>query len=660
MDPYAGRGRSEVTRAGGGAPRGGDEHRARAVHGPLAGRWGRVNSLLHSWLPEGRLLPDEVFARRHARIVQLCLLQGLTLALVIATLGQGLLNAVTGGAVVVAPALLALSPRAGRGVRTAAAAASLTLSAVVLVHTFPGVTETHFHFFVMVAVAALYQDWTAFLVALVITVVHHAVLGTIDTGAVFGADHSGMGHAAHGPLFWALVHGGFVLAASCAHLAGWRLNEQQSLHDPLTGVANRFLLHEALYRQLSRGGDVSVLFIDLDDFKGVNDSRGHAAGDELLRSVAERLTAHVRTGDVVARLGGDEFAVAHAGPASTARVVAERIMDALAVPVTIGGRSSAVHASIGIADVGSAGNRKVETLLRNADLAMYQAKAAGKDRVTVYAEGMALQARCRAELAEDLAAAVAAGDQLEVHYQDIVTLPAGEICGYEALLRWRHPVRGAVAPLEFIPLAEENGSIVPIGAWVLRQSVGHAARASSRTGRALSVSVNVSARQLREDGFVEVVAAALADTGLPAGQLVLEVTESVLVDDVAVVVDRLAQLRALGVRVAIDDFGTGYSSLSYLRQLPADRIKIDRSFVSDLGSGGAATTLVSTIIELARSLGLDVVAEGVETAEQRDQLAGLHCSHAQGWLFGRPQPPAPADLDGGPEGPVVRSLVHGG
>ncbi len=343
---------------------------------------------------------------------------------------------------VVAPALLALSPRAGRGVRTAAAAASLTLSAVVLVHTFPGVTETHFHFFVMVAVAALYQDWTAFLVALVITVVHHAVLGTIDTGAVFGADHSGMGHAAHGPLFWALVHGGFVLAASCAHLAGWRLNEQQSLHDPLTGVANRFLLHEALYRQLSRGGDVSVLFIDLDDFKGVNDSRGHAAGDELLRSVAERLTAHVRTGDVVARLGGDEFAVAHAGPASTARVVAERIMDALAVPVTIGGRSSAVHASIGIADVGSAGNRKVETLLRNADLAMYQAKAAGKDRVTVYAEGMALQARCRAELAEDLAAAVAAGDQLEVHYQDIVTLPAGEICGYEALLRWRHPSGG--------------------------------------------------------------------------------------------------------------------------------------------------------------------------------------------------------------------------
>jgi len=599
-----------------------------------------VLTVLRTWLPEGRLLTDDVFVRRHAWIVRLCLAQGVTLGLVIATLGQGLLNAVLGAAVVVVPAVVAWSTRFGRGVRTAASASSLTLSAVVLVHTFPGVTETHFHFFVMVAVAALYQDWTAFLIALVIVVVHHAVLGTIDTGAVFGSGHGGMDHGAHGPLFWALVHGGFVLAASCAHLAGWRLNEQQSLHDPLTGVANRLLLTESLHRMLARGGDVSVLFIDLDDFKDVNDGRGHAAGDELLRTVADRLLAGVRTGDVVARLGGDEFAIAHDGPADTARSVADRILAGLAVPTSIDGRPLVVHASIGVADVASAGDRRVETLLRNADLAMYQAKASGKGRLAVYAEGMAMQARCRAELAEDLTAALAAGDQLEVHYQDIVTLPEAHVVGLEALLRWHHPTRGAVSPVDFIPLAEENGSIVPIGAWVLQQSVDHVARLSAQVGRALTVSVNVSSRQLREPDFVDVVTTALAAAGLPAGQLVLEVTESVLVDDVAAVVERLAQLRATGVKVAIDDFGTGYSSLSYLRQLPADRIKIDRSFVADLSSGGAAATLVSTIIELARSLGLDVVAEGVETTDQREQLTALHCSHGQGWLFGRPAPAA--------------------
>jgi diguanylate cyclase (GGDEF)-like protein len=562
-----------------------------------------------------------------------------TLGLVIATLGQGPLYAVLGAAVVVIPALVAWSAWFGRGVRTAASATSLTLSAVVLVHTFPGVTETHFHFFVMVAVAALYQDWTAFLVALVITVVHHAVLGTVDAGTVFGAGHAGMDHGSSSPLFWALIHGAFVLAASCAHLAGWRLNEQQSLHDPLTGVANRLLLTESVHRMLVRGGEVAVLFIDLDDFKDVNDGRGHAAGDQLLRIVADRLTANVRAGDVVARLGGDEFAVAHQGSAATARAVAERILAALAVPTLVEGRPLVVHASIGVADVACAGDRRVETLLRNADLAMYQAKATGKGRLAVYAEGMAVQARCRAELAEDLAAALAAGDQLQVHYQDIVALPEGQVVGVEALLRWHHPIRGAVSPVEFIPLAEENGSIVAIGTWVLQQAVTHAARLSAQVGAPRSVSVNVSSRQLREPDFVDVVSAALADAELPAGQLILEVTESVLVDDVAAVVDRLARLRALGVKIAIDDFGTGYSSLSYLRQLPADRIKIDRSFIADLGSGGAAATLVSTIIELARSLGLDVVAEGVETIDQREQLTALHCSHGQGWLFGRPAAP---------------------
>jgi EAL domain-containing protein (putative c-di-GMP-specific phosphodiesterase class I) len=264
-------------------------------------------------------------------------------------------------------------------------------------------------------------------------------------------------------------------------------------------------------------------------------------------------------------------------------------------------------------------------------------------------------AQTKAELVTDLATAVGSG-QLAVHYQPTVELTEGVTIGYEALLRWQHPTRGLVPPADFIPLAEESGTIVEIGRWVLTEATAQAAQWSREAGRSIAMSVNLSPRQLLDDDVVTTVRTALEASGLPAGQLTLEVTEGVLIEDVEAVVDTLRALRTLGVRIAIDDFGTGYSSLSYLRRLPADVVKIDRSFVQDLGSNGRSTTLVASIIELARSLHLEVVAEGVETAEQHAVLERLACSHAQGYLFGRPQPAPDHDLTGDPGASVVRAL----
>jgi diguanylate cyclase (GGDEF)-like protein len=380
-----------------------------------------------------------------------------------------------------------------------------------------------------------------------------------------------------------------------------------------------------------------VLLLDVDDFKDVNDSRGHAVGDELLVAVGERLRGCVRPGDVVARLGGDEYAVVLANGPTTSRRVAERMLTALAGPVIVNGRPLGIHVSIGMADTKTATERNAGTLLRNADLAMYMAKAQGKNRLVRYADGMAQAARSKVELMEDLAGAAAAG-QFEVYYQPTIELSDGRTTGFEALLRWHHPDRGLVPPVEFIPLAEDGGHIVEIGRWVITQATQQAAAWSREAGRPIGIAVNISPRQLADDDVVQVVTEALRASGLPARQLTLEVTEGVLVRDVDQVIDQLRVIRALGVRIAIDDFGTGYSSLSYLRRLPADIVKIDRSFVQELGNGGASTTLVASIIELARSLHLEVVAEGVETAEQHALLGSLSCSHAQGYLFGRPQP----------------------
>jgi predicted signal transduction protein with EAL and GGDEF domain len=340
----------------------------------------------------------------------------------------------------------------------------------------------------------------------------------------------------------------------------------------------------------------------------------------------------------VARLGGDEFALVAAGSPAGVASLGNRVLAAVRAPLALpDGSVVTLSGSLGIATPLAADERTAGALLRNADLAMYLAKSRGGDGLAVYADGMAERARDRSDLQRDLSGAAEAG-QLRVHYQPVVRASDGTTVGFEALVRWQHPERGLVPPGDFIPLAEETGTITGIGRWVLREAVHQGAAWSASSGRPLRMSVNLSPRQVLDEDIPALVAEVLAESGFPARQLTLEVTEGVFVHDLDRVVAQLHALRALGVRIAIDDFGTGFSSLSYLRRLPADVLKIDRSFVSDLPDSRSSAGLVASIIELARTLQLDVVAEGVETEEQRHCLADLGCGLAQGYLFARPRP----------------------
>ena len=412
----------------------------------------------------------------------------------------------------------------------------------------------------------------------------------------------------------------------------------RAFHDELTGLANRALfddrLRNATIRAERSGTPVTVLLLDLDGFKAVNDSLGHLLGDALLCGVAGRVSGCVRPGDTVARLGGDEFALVLEGAdAAEGELVAERLTEALREPFTFGGLDMLTSASVGVATAEGA-RSDPDGLMRSADAAMYAAKASGKNRHAVFDPTMHGRILRLQGLRAELRRAVQRNDFL-LMYQPIVDVETGAIVSVEALLRWRHPARGLVSPLDFVPLAEETGMIVSIGSWVLREAVNQVARWPTGPAGPLTLSINVSARQLQA-GFADEVQTVLAEVGLEPNRLIVEVTESVLVgDDSQAMVAELRALRALGVQLAIDDFGTGYSSLGYLRKLPRDIVKIDRTFVSDAPAAEDAP-FMRALVNLLRTLDVRIVAEGIETAEQLDYVRSLGCHLAQGFFMHRP------------------------
>jgi diguanylate cyclase (GGDEF)-like protein len=410
-------------------------------------------------------------------------------------------------------------------------------------------------------------------------------------------------------------------------------------YDVLTQLPNRTLFNATLERAFHRkaqGGLIGLLYVDLDHFKAINDGHGHAAGDRVLIEIARRLEDVVRPRDMIARLGGDEFVILMTELDGTAAglAVAERVLARIGNAIEIDGQVMPIGTSIGVAFAPHDG-RTGDELLRAADLAMYDAKARGRRGISVFDAGMQVQMQERRELELDLRAAIVRGE-LELHYQPLLDIPSGVTAGFEALLRWKHPTRGMVSPDVFIPIAEETGVIVEIGEWVIRTALAEAATWPED----LTVAVNMSPAQMKDGNLLSVVVNALANCGVPAGRLELEITENLLMQESEEVLATLHKLRGLGVKIALDDFGTGYSSLNYLRSFPFDKIKIDRCFVSELAEREDCQAIVRSVIALANELNMTTTAEGVEFGEQLEELRRDGCDQAQGFLYSRARPAA--------------------
>ncbi len=414
----------------------------------------------------------------------------------------------------------------------------------------------------------------------------------------------------------------------------------QAFHDTLTNLANRGLFRDrvehAVLRAKRQNVPVAVLFLDIDNFKNINDSFGHSAGDQLLMTLAQRLQSCVRVGDTVARLGGDEFAVLledNKQP-ENAIFVAERILEISNRPITLENREISVGVSIGIA-ISEMGAENANELLRNADVAMYIAKEKGKGRYVIFEREMHTKIVERLELEGDLRGAIE-NDEFVLNFQPIVRLANHQISGFEALVRWNHPTRGLVSPLDFIPLAEETGLIIPLGKWILREACSQIVRLQNQYEKTLTMTINVSGKQIQDPEFVASIYEILDATKALPQALILEITESVMMQDTKVMLERLHELKKIGVRLAIDDFGTGYSSLSYLQQFPIDILKIDRSFVKNVHLQAGESAVARTIVSLSETLQLSTIAEGIEHLEQLQILRDLGCEFGQGFYFAKP------------------------
>lgn len=459
-----------------------------------------------------------------------------------------------------------------------------------------------------------------------------------------------------GEILWMIVGGAPIKNAEGATI-GWigtftditdrkRAEEQllyDAFHDGLTGLANRALFMDHLQMTIARGrsrhsNHYAVLFLDLDRFKIINDSLGHAKGDELLKFIARRLESCIRTGDLVARLGGDEFVIllTELVEANEVILVAERILEELKTPFNLGGREIYITTSIGIT-LSESGHTRAEDMLRDADIAMYRAKAKGRAQYEVFNQEMHEDASKQLQIETEMRRALEKGEFC-LYYQPIVQLESNRLVGVEALVRWNHPTRGTVSPMEFIPAAEENGLILPLGSWILSESCRQLREWQKRNPLAsrLTVSINLSFKQFSQLDLVREVSSIIEKTGVDPRCLKFEVTESHIMENSEIAVAIMNRLREIGAEISLDDFGTGYSSLSYLHRLPIDYLKIDRSFVTRMIESRENAEIIRTIIKLGQNLKMKVIAEGIETPEQLEQLQSLNCEFGQGYLFSKP------------------------